>query len=420
MATRQVQVVTPSSQAYAAAERKRAVADALQKRSMTPRDMSQMQGADPYLSGLTQLGEALLARYAGKQATGAEAGAESAARAGVQTGINELIPLGQTPVEGQIDPIDNEAPIPLAPGASQNMRLTLPDVMAKRQGMTEATNNMPAQQAQSVISQALLEKYKPVQLDPDKVAQRRMVEEQTSAALEEKRAAREQRIQELNYRIEEDRRRGKESDDLRRELGRLQADTARSAQENTAAIAASNNEARMRELKAKIEADNDKRPAVTSQASANEILASIGYKEGQDDEVTALLKKSTGSGVGKAVDRVASWGGVTTNGAEAGDTLGSRSAEIVRNLLGGKLGAGISNADRDFLEKLPGQLSDTSIPRERRIAAWHDFLGRQKRMAGASPVTAPAPAAQKTIVRRGTLNGRAVVQYSDGTTDYAD
>jgi GH24 family phage-related lysozyme (muramidase) len=34
--------------------------------------------------------------------------------------------------------------------------------------------------------------------------------------------------------------------------------------------------------------------------------------------------------------------------------------------------------------------------------------------------SAPAAAAQRTVLRRGTYNGRPVVQYSDGTTDYAD
>lgn len=80
---RKVQVVTPAAaptQAYADAERKRALADELRKRSMAPRDMSAMQGSDPYLLGLTQLGEALIARYAGKGASQAEGAADAQMR----------------------------------------------------------------------------------------------------------------------------------------------------------------------------------------------------------------------------------------------------------------------------------------------------------------------------------------------------
>jgi hypothetical protein len=40
---------------------------------------------------------------------------------------------------------------------------------------------------------------------------------------------------------------------------------------------------------------------------------------------------------------------------------------------------------------------------------------------GASDASAPAaPAGGKTVTRTGTLNGRKVVQYSDGTTAYVD
>ena len=77
---RKVQVVTPASPAYGDAARRRQLADAIQQQAMAPRDMSFMQGADPYLSGMTQLGQALLARYAGKNAAKAEAGADSQMR----------------------------------------------------------------------------------------------------------------------------------------------------------------------------------------------------------------------------------------------------------------------------------------------------------------------------------------------------
>ncbi|MNR20620.1 hypothetical protein D3C85_1374730 [compost metagenome] len=38
----------------------------------------------------------------------------------------------------------------------------------------------------------------------------------------------------------------------------------------------------------------------------------------------------------------------------------------------------------------------------------------------AGGVLSPAQPAARTIARTGTLNGRKVVQYSDGSTEYAD
>jgi hypothetical protein len=46
--------------------------------------------------------------------------------------------------------------------------------------------------------------------------------------------------------------------------------------------------------------------------------------------------------------------------------------------------------------------------------------GEVDRISGGGQAEQPAAPAAKQVVRTGTLNGRKVVQYSDGSTAYAD
>lgn len=97
-------------------------------------------------------------------------------------------------------------------------------------------------------------------------------------------------------------------------------------------------------------------------------------------------------------------------------------------------GTGLSNADREYAEKIVAgkiTLNETSMRKvldinERlaraKIKVYNDSL---KRGSGAFPdlgqLYAPIEsAAYRTVKRTGTLNGRKVVEYSDGTTEYAD
>lgn len=143
---RKVQVVTSAAaptQAYADAERQRALADMLQKRALAPREMSNLQGSDPYLVGLTQLGEALMARYAGKGAGKAEAGADAQMRDVNAEAIEKL--AGPYQIEG----IDGEPATPLLGGALQGSQI---------QTALEGTD---PRQANQIVAQALLAKAMP-------------------------------------------------------------------------------------------------------------------------------------------------------------------------------------------------------------------------------------------------------------------
>ena len=143
--TRTVQVVTKKEAypAYDDAARQRALADALQQRAMAPRDMSNLQGKDPYLAGLTQLGEALLARYAGKNAAKAEAGADSQMRDVNAQSIAKLAG------EYQIGDVAGEGATPLLDGNLPGSQIDT------------ALKGVDPRVANQVVSQALLAKAMP-------------------------------------------------------------------------------------------------------------------------------------------------------------------------------------------------------------------------------------------------------------------
>lgn len=117
-------------------------------------------------------------------------------------------------------------------------------------------------------------------------------------------------------------------------------------------------------------------------------LASAGYDVTTGkDEITDLIKKSTGSGVGKGVDILGAAVGKSTKGSEALAALETRANAITSGLLNGKLGAGISNADRDFIVAQIGNLASGTTPTATRLAAWN---AAKERMIKLGMIEAPS------------------------------
>ncbi len=56
--------------------------------------------------------------------------------------------------------------------------------------------------------------------------------------------------------------------------------------------------------------------------------------------------------------------------------------DIVLERMNGKLGAGVSNEDREFFKSLQGNLDNPSIPVETRLAAWNEAKRRMAKYAG--------------------------------------
>lgn len=131
--------------------------------------------------------------------------------------------------------------------------------------------------------------------------------------------------------------------------------------------------------------------------AANQTLKISGFnpKTGSN-EISELIKKSTGGLAENAIDKLASaifsYG---TEGAEAIAQLETRANELTLGLApNGSLGAGFSNDDRLFML---GKLGDVANPNKAvsvRLAAWEDVMKRAARTAG---VPYPQSSASGTV-----------------------
>jgi hypothetical protein len=150
---------------------------------------------------------------------------------------------------------------------------------------------------------------------------------------------------------------------------------------------------RLAEAKKRGEEAAGKGPAATSAAAAQAFLTSAGYDpETGEDAVSKLIPKSTGGLLQTAGAKAAGALNITTSGQEAIGQLASRSSKLVLDLLGGKLGAGVSNADREFMLQAVGDIGNSLLPTGVRLAAWNDLMSRMKTAAGGASAAAPAAA----------------------------
>jgi hypothetical protein len=123
------------------------------------------------------------------------------------------------------------------------------------------------------------------------------------------------------------------------------------------------------------------------QRSAVKALKTAGYNvETGDDEISKLIEKSTGGVLSQAGSAVAGAFNYTTEGREAIGRLKTRANQISLDMLGGKLGAGISNDDRNFIVNTLGNVADPSVPVGDRLAAWDEA---KKRMVSSGMLPAP-------------------------------
>jgi CRISPR/Cas system-associated endoribonuclease Cas2 len=153
---------------------------------------------------------------------------------------------------------------------------------------------------------------------------------------------------------------------------------------------------------------------VTSNRKA---LAQAGYdvSTGKDD-ITDLIKKSTGSYIGKAVDIGGRTFGTSTAGSEALAALEQKANAITFGLLNGKLGAGISKSDAELVASLVGKLGDGTLPVGDRLAAWDSAKTMMKNLGMvAEPTGSPKPTPKPTPSSAGansvTIPGGKVLSF---------
>jgi len=200
---------------------------------------------------------------------------------------------------------------------------------------------------------------------------------------------------------------GKDAADLRRELAAHQAALQRELEAGRSADRRYNADLAHQDRLAKIEADKAKAPNVTSQESAKGFLDNAGYDPATgEDAITKLLSKASGGGLQAWRDAGGRFLNITTDGAAANATLKSRASEAVLDFLGGKLGAGVSNADRDFMMQRAGDIGNEKLSTGERLQAWLDVRGRMESQARAGTLPAAAPPAAPSGAAPAPTGGR--------------
>jgi hypothetical protein len=161
--------------------------------------------------------------------------------------------------------------------------------------------------------------------------------------------------------------------------------------------------------KVELEADIAKSKSDQQRGARNFFKVSgVDLRTGKDP-VAALIKRST-SGAIEAIGAEAKGalpemlGGGATPGSEAIGELEAIGATITNNLLGGKLGTGISNEDRKMIERMVGDIANPYIPAGKRLAAWNRVKKIQASYLDNAPTATPtraAPAQRRTPVSAG-------------------
>lgn len=148
--------------------------------------------------------------------------------------------------------------------------------------------------------------------------------------------------------------------------------------------------------------------AVGSEAAKNKtfgqsVLEDAGYDPATGtDKITDLITKSTSGGLQRAVAGGIEWAtGKSTPGQKAISQLEVFANDKVLSKLGGKLGAQVSDQDREFIKKTMGDIANPELGADRRLAAWESVKRVMAKYAGLAPTAAPsaepAAAAGKVI-----------------------
>lgn len=123
-------------------------------------------------------------------------------------------------------------------------------------------------------------------------------------------------------------------------------------------------------------------------------------KEGNitDDKVAKLIDESTSGGAQKNAADLYEWAtGKGTSGAEKIAQLATVSNDITLNLLKGKLGSGISNADREFLLARSGDIANPKLASNVRHKAWRQFTEGVDAIANGKPIIPITNESQESV-----------------------
>jgi hypothetical protein len=132
--------------------------------------------------------------------------------------------------------------------------------------------------------------------------------------------------------------------------------------------------------------------ATQDQRAAVKALKTAGYNpETGEDNISKLIAESTSGGL-----QAASAGakgflfGSSTSGMKAISALAGTANQIALDIAGGKLGAGISNSDRDFIASALGDVANPYKTAEERLAGWTAAKDRMVRSGMIPPPNKPS------------------------------
>ena len=112
--------------------------------------------------------------------------------------------------------------------------------------------------------------------------------------------------------------------------------------------------------------------AYNNKRFATEVLDASGFNaETGNDRVSELIRKSTSGGLQTRAAGVRGFFGGASPGMEAIGEIKTIINDAILKKLDGKLGAGISNEDREFIKSTLGNLDDPNIPANQRLASWN-------------------------------------------------
>lgn len=145
--------------------------------------------------------------------------------------------------------------------------------------------------------------------------------------------------------------------------------------------------------------------ATKDQGAAVKALQSAGYDPVTgEDTISKLIAKSTSGGLQAGSAATLAFFGKSTEGRKAISALEGTANQIATDLAGGKLGAGISNTDREFIVGALGDVANPMKTADERLAGWNAAKQRMmitgliplpKGKDGAAPA---APAAGANVV----------------------
>ncbi len=161
-----------------------------------------------------------------------------------------------------------------------------------------------------------------------------------------------------------------------------------------------------REAQARAEIENRQKLDATAQARTVNADRTLGLL----DEAERIIGGSTGSRAGAIADEIAAAGGISTAGGQAIAQLRTIAGQLTASMP--RMEGPQSDKDVQMYRDMAGDLANPNIPRETRLAALRTIRALQQKYASKPQ--------GKTVTRTGTSNGRKVVQYSDGSIEYAD